>query len=101
MLTLKELNTQGQTYIQFELGKFKNLMDIAEYNYADLHKKLEKTIREKNLIIEEVKSDLLEFQDFIDQTAIHDKNLLHYYTERKRGYDPNKLIEINRLIELE
>ena len=61
----------------------------------------EKTIKEKKFIIEEGKSDLLEFQDIIDQIAIHDKNLLHYYTERKRGYDPNKLIEINRLIELE
>ena len=76
-------------------------MEIAEYNFADLHKKLENTIKEKDLIIEEVKSDLLEFQDIIDKIAIHDKNLLYYYTEKKKCYDQNKLNEINRLIQLE
>ena len=44
-------------------------MEIAEYNFADLHKKLENTIKEKDLIIEEVKSDLLEFQDIIDTNS--------------------------------
>ena len=58
-------------------------MEIAEYNFADLYKKLENTIKEKNLIIEEVKSDLLEFQDIIEQIAIHDKTFCIIIQKKK------------------
>ena len=99
---LKQLNVQGQQYIESELPRFNSLIELAKHNYEILYNKLEQTIKEKDKIIEELKSDLLEFKEITDKIEIHDRTLKGYYDQRfLYKNDRDKLNVISKLIQLE